>query len=342
MFCSSKSVMKNWLYAQVLIQKLSIPLVIPILTILERRKIFNGSFTSNTDSWILFWHICFISVLFNSCPDRDCSVNLQPSIDLKLQAVCEDPCISFQLTYLWELSELSDGNQWSPINIPANLYMETTNREFIVKSAIFQNILGPGDEFVVHLEVRREGGRAAYITKTLKINEPPKIGNCSCIPPTGELSNTEFQVFCDGWTDPDTPLRYSFRYGEDEKPLLTSLENPRASRKFRIYKQLAEDIPSIAIPIKVSVADALGMSSEIGFSLEVLLSLTLNFVPLVLCSGYYMKRSYINATSFPVLFHWKLGGAEKDPGNEIDITPIQPGLFLSSLAFETSRALKLW
>ena len=181
------------------------------------------------------------------------------------------------------------------MNIPAELNMETTNRDFIVKSYIFRNILGPGDEFLVHLEVRREGGRAAYITKTLKINEPPKIGNCSCSPPTGELSNTEFQVFCDGWTDPDKPLRYSFRYGEDEKPLLTSLENPRASRKFRIYKQLAEDIPSIAIPVKVSAADALGMSSEVGFSLEVLLSypfsLTLNIVPLVLCNGYSMNIS---------------------------------------------------
>ena len=223
-------------------------------------------------------HGCYSNIFvyfgsFNSCPDHDCSVNLQPSIDLKLEAVCEVQCVSFQLSYLWKLQK-NDGNQWSLMSIPAELNMETTNRDFIVKSYIFQKILGPGDEFRVHLEVRREGGRAAYITKTLKINEPPKIGNCSCIPPTGELSNTEFQVFCDGWTDPNTPLRYSFRYGEDEKPddekpVLTSLENPRASRKFRIYKQLAEDIASIDITIKVSVADALGMSSDMEFSIEV-------------------------------------------------------------------------
>ena len=147
--------------------------------------------------------------------------------------------------------------------------MESSNRDFLIRSHIFQNILGPGGECLVQLEVRREGGRAGYFSITLNVNEPPKKGNCSCSPSIGKLANTEFQVFCDNWMDPDTPLLYSFTYGEDKKPLLTSLEDPASSRKFRIYKQLPEEIPSISIPIRVSVEDALGMSSELSFLLEV-------------------------------------------------------------------------
>lgn len=149
--------------------------------------------------------------------------------------------------------------------------MAATNRAFTIRSYIFQKILGPGDECLVRLQVQRQGGRAAYLTKILRVNEAPKTGNCSTDPQTGELSNTEFRIFCDGWSDPDTPLRYSFSYGDDEKPVLTSLENPTSSRKFRIYKQVPEETTSITIPIKVVVEDALGMSSKMQFHLEVLL-----------------------------------------------------------------------
>ena len=203
-----------------------------------------------------------------SCPDRNCLMNLQPSIDLRLEATCEGQCIAFRLSFRWEL-QIRSGNQWSRMDLPVDLNMETTNRDFIIKSYIFENVLGPGGECLVQLEVRRQGGRAGYITKILRVNEPPQDGNCSCSPSTGEISNTEFQVFCDGWTDSDQPLRYSFSYGDDEKPLLTSKENPRSSSKFRIYKQLVEEIASVLIPIRVSVQDGLGMSAEIEFYLEV-------------------------------------------------------------------------
>ena len=151
--------------------------------------------------------------------------------------------------------------------------MEATNRAFTIRSYIFQKILRPGGECLVRLEVRREGGRAAYLTKIIRVNEAPKTGNCSTDPRTGELSNTEFRIFCDGWSDPDTPLRYSFSYGDDEKPVLASLDNPTSSRKFRIYKQVPEEITSISIQIKVVAEDALGMSSEMQLYLKVLLAL---------------------------------------------------------------------
>lgn len=204
-------------------------------------------------------------------------MNLQPSIDLRLEAVCEGQCISYKLTYRWQL-QIKDGNQWTRLDIPDDLNMETTNRYFLIRSYIFQNILGPGGECIVQVEVRREGGRAGYIAKTLRVNESPKAGNCSCSPPTGEISNTEFQVYCEGWKDPDKPLRYSFSYDDDEKPLLTSTGNPSSSRKFRIYKQLAEEIVLLSIPIKVTVEDALGMSTEIRFNIEVRLFILITFL----------------------------------------------------------------
>ena len=165
-----------------------------------------------------------------------------------------------------------DRNEWSRLDVPAELNMETTNRDLIIRSYVFQDILGPGGQCIVQLEVRREGGRAGFFTKILKVNEPPKDGNCSCYPPTGEISNTEFQVSCDNWQDPDKPLRYSFTYGNDAKPLLIALDKPSSSRTFRIYKQVAEEITSVLIPITVSIEDALGLSSKINFKIEVRLS----------------------------------------------------------------------
>lgn len=177
----------------------------------------------------------------------------------------------FMLSFRWEIQRL-DGSEWTRITLPAELNMETTNPDFVIKSHIFQNILGPGGQCIVKLEAWREGGRTGYVTKILRVNEPPKPGNCSCYPPTGNISHTEFQISCDGWDDSEMPLLYSFSYGSNGKPLLTSSKNPSSSRKFRIYEQVSQDVLSVPIPIRVSIEDALGMSSWYEFNLQVQLT----------------------------------------------------------------------
>ena len=159
----------------------------------------------------------------------------------------------------------------SRVNIPSHLNMETSNDYFIVKSYIFQTILGPGSEGVVQLKVWRESGESGYINETIRVNEPPVNGSCTCHPKTGEGYKTDFQVTCFGWIDPDKPLRYSFSYsyGGDVTPIPKSSKNPNSSSEFKILKEPDEGLSSIQIAITISVEDALGWKTEMVIYVEV-------------------------------------------------------------------------
>ena len=159
---------------------------------------------------------------------------------------------------------MKDGDHWSPVDIPSQLNIETSNNYFTVKSYIFQDILRPGGEGLVQLKVWREGGESGYINKTIRVNEPPVAGNCTCDPKTGEGYKTDFQVTCIDWEDPDTPLTYGFSYGDggDASHIPKSSENPSSTSEFKIYKQPDKGMSSIQIPITISVEDSLGWKIE--------------------------------------------------------------------------------
>ena len=161
-----------------------------------------------------------------------------------------------------------DGSQ---VDFPSQLNIETSNDYLIVKSYIFQDILKPGGEGLVQLEVWREGGESGYINETLRVNEPPVAGNCTCHPKTGEGYKTDFQVSCIDWVDPDMPLRYlfSYSYGGDATPVPKSSKNPSSSSEFKILKEPDEGISSIQIPITISVEDLLGWKTEMVIYAEV-------------------------------------------------------------------------
>ena len=167
---------------------------------------------------------------------------------------------------------MKDGNhQWSPMDIPSQLNIETSNDYFSVNSYIFQDILGPGGEGLVRLEVWRESGESGYINKTIRVNEPPVAGNCTCHPKTGEGYKTDFQVTCVDWEDPDKPLSYRFIYSYrgDVTPVPKSSEIPSSSSEFKILKLPEEGMSSIQIPITISVEDSLGWKIEMIIYAEV-------------------------------------------------------------------------
>lgn len=191
-------------------------------------------------------------------------------MDLRLEAACISECGKPTIFYAWKLYVKID-NIWSAVDIPTHLNMETTNSYLTVKTYILKNILRPGGEGLAQLEVWKEGGKSGYVNQTIMVNEPPEVGDCICIPQTGEGFKTEFQVNCSGWVDPDIPLTYGFSYGDgdDANPVLTSKENPSLSRTFKIYKLPAEGIASLQIRITVSVEDFLGLRSEMVLYVEV-------------------------------------------------------------------------
>lgn len=176
-------------------------------------------------------------------------------------------CGASTVFYDWSMF-LTNGSR---VDILSQLNIERSNDYVIVKSYIFQEILRPGGEGVVQLEVWRESGESGYINETIRVNEPPVAGNCSCHPKTGEGYRTDFQVTCIGWVDPDTPLRFlfSYSYDGDVTPIPKSSKNPNSSSEFKILKEPDEGMSATQIPITISIEDSLGWKTEMVIYAEV-------------------------------------------------------------------------
>lgn len=52
-------------------------------------------------------------------------------------------------------------------------------------------------------------GRNVRAVYNLTLNEPPTPGNCSITPQSGRTLLTSFNVSCQGFSDPDSPLTYT-------------------------------------------------------------------------------------------------------------------------------------
>lgn len=52
-------------------------------------------------------------------------------------------------------------------------------------------------------------GRNVRAVYNLTLNEPPTLGNCSITPQSGRTLLTGFNVSCQGFSDPDSPLTYT-------------------------------------------------------------------------------------------------------------------------------------
>ena len=68
-------------------------------------------------------------------------------------------------------------------------------------------------------------------------NERPIVGNCSAVPENGTALETEFNIFCDSWLDPDLPLNFRFAQRLRETDSWTWMYSgeaaaPRASLRF--------------------------------------------------------------------------------------------------------------
>lgn len=213
---------------------------------------------------IVLFFLKFIRCFYSVCPHK-----VSPSVNLRLQAVCVYGCGISNLFYQWQFFTKNE-TEWSLLEFPSELKVETDKNDFTVPSYILENILGQGGEGLAQVEAWREGSKKGFTNKTITVNEPPIPGNCSCIPSLGEGYKTNFQVICDGWVDPDKPLRYSFSYGEGDnsRPVLTS-EKPSSSKPFKIYKQPTNGDTSIPVKITISVEDSLGMKSAMSIFAKV-------------------------------------------------------------------------
>ncbi|XP_038066995.1 uncharacterized protein LOC119737008 isoform X2 [Patiria miniata] len=101
-------------------------------------------------------------------------------------------------------------------------------------------------------------------------NERPIVGNCSMVPENGTALDTEFNIFCNDWSDPDLPL--NFRYAQrllptDSWTWMYSGEKPYMDQP-SIFPQGYES-EDYYVYILVRVDDYIGSYSDLELRVQV-------------------------------------------------------------------------
>ena len=93
-------------------------------------------------------------------------------------------------------------------------------------------------------------GRSGY---TFLTNTPPKNGNCSISPTTGEMLKTFFYIECEGWRDEDGYVRYQVYHGYELllhyneptlSPLLLPMGNPLNNYTYTLTVRIVDKYQS--------------------------------------------------------------------------------------------------
>lgn len=130
-----------------------------------------------------------------------------------------------------------------------------------------------GQTYEIALYGNEAGGQKGSSKLRVKINEPPKKGDCVASPDKGKPLDPMFKLSCTGFMDEDKPLRYEFSYSTtnkagEETPLGSGLETSRSKVTF---PSGAEE-NKYNITIYARVFDSLGASTKVKFSNAVTVS----------------------------------------------------------------------
>ena len=68
-------------------------------------------------------------------------------------------------------------------------------------------VTNPFDDTILISMVPSISGMAS---QDILANERPIVGNCTMLPENGTALETEFNIFCEDWADPDLPLNFRF------------------------------------------------------------------------------------------------------------------------------------
>ena len=152
---------------------------------------------------------------FNCFPTRTVFNILEkknPFERLILESRCIDCKFGEKLEYEWTLSLLigdnkDDVNSWREETDWID-YTKATglkSSSLIIEAEYFR----PGKSYRLQLNAWRPGGfPGGYVIEEIVINIAPAGGRCSVPLEEGFALETQFNVKCEGWTDPDVPLTY--------------------------------------------------------------------------------------------------------------------------------------
>lgn len=132
---------------------------------------------------------------------------------LIMESRCIDCSFSDRLGYQWKLYLLREGlnrdddSSWEEKTDWAD-YTQATGLE--ASSLVIEaGYLKSGKEYRLQLNAWRPGGYpGGYVIEEMVMNIAPTGGRCDVPVSEGFALETQFQVKCESWTDPDVPLTY--------------------------------------------------------------------------------------------------------------------------------------
>ena len=209
---------------------------------------------------------------FNSCK-QNCGDKINPSRRLALFASCFEGCIG-QLIYEWQVYKHSGNDStksWQLVHdIGFSEVKDPKGPVFTVPKNVFE-----GDsKYLIRLYSRREKGVKGKTESVLRTNEVPKGGDCFGLPPRGDALTTKFHIWCDNWTDPDTPLSYEFYYKDEEGKLILFYYGPHNSTDAEL--PLGDPTYNFTIEIYMKVLDRYKGEGNYSLTLQVRI-LTISF-----------------------------------------------------------------
>ena len=147
-------------------------------------------------------------IFFSSCKSN-CESKLLPSDRLVLDAVCTSCRRQVDLEYKWAAFERTSALK--PVTDLQAYALGGLDQDSLV---IEGNFFTPGKIYVVRLTASKPGGNPGKFDRdfTAYLNTPPSSGSCFVQPSFGYARVTYFQILCQGWSDPDSPLSYRFTY----------------------------------------------------------------------------------------------------------------------------------
>ncbi|PFX20690.1 Polycystic kidney disease and receptor for egg jelly-related protein [Stylophora pistillata] len=191
---------------------------------------------------------------------------------LIMESRCIDCKIDDRLEYQWKLSLLLEGagkddeNSWEEKTDWTD-YTQATGLK--ASSLIIEaGYLLPGRTYRLQLNAWRPGGYpGGYVIEEMVMNIAPTGGKCSVPVSEGFALETQFNVMCEEWSDPDVPLTYliELKNGEEIVPLSAGLDNNMTS-----VFPLGKPEYNYTIEVRVKVMDAYLLSTETQFSVRVL------------------------------------------------------------------------
>nr|XP_022331159.1 polycystic kidney disease protein 1-like 2 isoform X2 [Crassostrea virginica] len=103
-------------------------------------------------------------------------------------------------------------------------------------------------------------GRNVTAGYNLTVNQPPRVGNCSITPQSGLTLLTGFNVSCQGFSDPDSPLLYILSQVQTSGKKTQLMKSEKASIS-SLYLNEGSPESNYTLSLTVECQDSLGLTS---------------------------------------------------------------------------------